>query len=81
MWSLVMNVESASSLIKINPPNMAWLAEDDPRTEVLKTGFRSRKRMFTISFNTQGAVAVDILQEKAAISAKYYTELVLPQVQ
>ena len=25
--------------------NMAWLAEDDPRTEVLKTGFRSRKRM------------------------------------
>ena len=60
--------------------NMAWLAEDDPRAEVLKTGFRSRKRMFTIFFNTQGVVAVDILQDKATISAKYCTEDVLPQV-
>ena len=68
-----MNVGSASSLIKMSP----WLAEDDPRTEVLKTGFHSRKRMFTIFFNSQGVVAVDILQDKATISAKYYTEVVL----
>lgn len=60
--------------------NMVWLAEDEPRPEVLKTGFRSRKRMFTIFFNTQGVVAVDILQDKATITAKYYTEVVLPQV-
>ena len=33
--------------------NMVWLVEDEPRPEVLKTGFRSRKRMFTIFFSTQ----------------------------
>ena len=57
--------------------NMAWPTEDDPHTEVLKTGFCRRKRIFTIFINTQGVVAVDILQDKATISAKYYTEVVL----
>ena len=49
--------------------NMVWLAEDDPRPEVLKTGFRSRKRMFTIFFNIQVPVIVDIMPDKAMITA------------
>ena len=60
--------------------NMVWLAEDDPRPEVLKTGFRSRKRMFTIFFNSQGPVVVDIMPDKATITATYYTTSVLPKV-
>ena len=44
--------------------NMVWLAEDEPRPEVLKTGFRSRRRMFTIFFNSQGPVVVDIMPGK-----------------
>ena len=59
--------------------NMVWLAEDDPLPEVLKTGFRSRKRMFTI-FNTQGPVVVDIMPYKATITATYYTTSVLLKV-
>ena len=43
--------------------NMVWLVEDEPRPEVLKTGFRSRKRMFTIFFSTQGPVVVDIARQ------------------
>ena len=60
--------------------NMVWLAEDEPRAQVLKTSFRSRKRMFTIFFNTQGVVALDILPEKSTINAGYYTNTVLPEV-
>ena len=59
---------------------MVWLAEDDPLPEVLKTGFRSRKRMFTIFFNTHGPVVVDIMPDKATITATYYTTSVLPKV-
>ena len=58
--------------------NTVWLAEDEPRPKVLKTGFRSRKRMFTIFFNTQGPVVVDIMPDKATITATYYTTLFLP---
>ena len=59
--------------------NVVWLAEDEPRPEVLKTVFRSRKRMFTIFFNTQGPVVVDIMPDKATITATYYTTSVLPK--
>ena len=59
--------------------NMVWLAENEPRPEVLKTGFRSRKRMFTIFFNTQGPVVVDIMPDKATITATYSTTSVLPK--
>ena len=59
--------------------NTVWLAEDEPRPEVLKTGFRSRKMMFTIFFNTQGPVVVDIMPDKATITATYYTTSVLPK--
>ena len=61
--------------------NMVWVAEDEPRPEVLKTGFRSRKRMFTNFFNTQGPVVVDMMPDKATTSAAYYTTTsVLPEV-
>ena len=53
--------------------NMVWLADDELRLEALKTGFRSRKRMFTVFFNTRGPVVVDIKPDKATISATYYT--------
>ena len=53
--------------------NMVWVAEDEPRPEVLKTGFRSRKRMFTNLFNTQGPVVVDMMPDKATTTAAYYT--------
>ena len=49
--------------------NMVWLVENEPRPEVLKTGFRSRKRMLTIFFNTQVPVIVDIMPDKAMITA------------
>ena len=61
--------------------NMVWLVEDEPRPKVLKTGFRSRKRMFTIFFNTQEpVVVVDIRPYKATITAPYYKTSVLPKV-
>lgn len=66
--------------MKDKQSNMVWLTEDEPRPDVLKTGFRSRKRMFTIFFNSQGVVAVDILPEGSTVTAKYYTETVLPAV-
>ena len=59
---------------------LVWLAEDEPRPEVLKTGFRSRKRMFTIFFNTQEPVVVHIMPKKAKITVTYYTTSVLPKV-
>ena len=46
----------------------------------MKTAFRSRKRMFTIFFNTQGPVVVDIMPDKATITATYYTTSVLLKV-
>ena len=55
------------------------MAEDEPCPEVLKTGFRSRKRMFTIFSNTQGPVVVDVMPDKATITATYYTTSVLPK--
>ena len=70
----------SSFIMKDKRSNMVWLAEDDPLPEVLKTGFRSRKRMFTIFFNTQGPVVVDIMPDKATITATYYTTSVLPKV-
>ena len=60
--------------------NMVWLSENEPRPEVLKSSFRNRKRMFTIFFNTQGPVVVDILRDGVTVNAQYYSEVALPQV-
>ena len=59
---------------------MVWLAEDEPCPEVLRTGFSSRKRMFTNFFDTHGLVTVDITPDKAIITATYYTTSVLPKI-
>ena len=60
--------------------NMVWLAEDEPRPETLKTGFRPRKRIFTVFFNTRGPVVVDITPDTATVTTTYYTTSVLPNV-
>ena len=60
--------------------NMVWLSEDAPRPQILKEGFRSRKRLFTIFFNSQGPICVDIMPQDSTITAQYYTTQVLPQV-
>ena len=60
--------------------NRAWVGPDGDRPVVLRPGFQSRKRLFSIFFNAQGTVAIDILPEKASITATYYTEVVLPKV-
>ena len=66
--------------IKTNNPNIVWMAEDDPSLEILKTGFRSRKRMITIFFNTQPFVALDLKHHKATITATYYTTSVSAKI-
>ena len=44
--------------------NMMWVAEDEPRPVAARKGFQSRKPLFTIFFNCEGPVLVDILPEK-----------------
>lgn len=60
--------------------NRAWVGPDGDRPVVLRQGFQSRKRLFSIFFNAQGPTAVDILPEKTTINASYYTGVVLPKV-
>jgi histone-lysine N-methyltransferase SETMAR len=60
--------------------NMVWISDDEPRPQVCRPSFRSRKRMFTIFLNSRGVVAVDVLPEGETITGKYYTEVVLPKV-
>ena len=60
--------------------NRIWVGPDGDRPVVLRPGFQSRKRLFSIFFNTQGLVAIDILPEKSTITASYYTQVVLPKV-
>lgn len=60
--------------------NMMWLAEDEPRPIVASKGFQSRKRLFTIFFNHEGPVLVDILPEKMTLTGTYYRQNILPGV-
>ena len=60
---------------------MVWLSEDEPRPQILKTGFRCRKQMFTIFYNSQGPIWVDIIMPQGfTIITKYYTDEELPQI-
>ena len=61
--------------------NSAWVGPGGDRPTVLRPGFQSRKRLFTVFFNSSGLVALDILPEKTTVTAKYYTEVVLPKVE
>ena len=57
-----------------------WVAEDEPRLVVARKGFQSRKRLFTIFFNCEGAVLVDILPEKTTLTGTYHCQNILPGV-
>jgi hypothetical protein len=60
--------------------NMVWLSEGEPRPDVCKPSFRSRKRMFTIFFNYTGVLVVDVLPEGSTITGTYYATTVLPKL-
>ena len=60
--------------------NMIWVAKDEPRPVVARKGLQSRKRLFTIFFNCEGAVLVDILPEKTTLTGTYYRQNILPGV-
>ena len=60
--------------------NMMWVVEDEPRLVVARNGFQSRKHLFTIFFNCEGPVLVDILPEKTTLSGTYYRQNILPSV-
>ena len=67
-------------IVKDKQPSMVCMAEDEPHSDVLKTGFRARKRMFSIFFSTQRAVVLDLKLHKATITDTYYTTTVLTKV-
>ena len=54
--------------------------EDEPRPVVARKGFRSRKRLFTVFFNCEEPVFVDILPEKTTLTGTYYRQNILPGV-
>ena len=54
--------------------NMMWVAEDEPRPVVARKGFRNRKLLFTIFFNCEGPVFVDILPQKTTLTETYYCQ-------
>ena len=63
--------------------NMMWVAEpteDEPRPVVARKGFQSKKRLFTIFFNCEGPVLVDMLPEKTTLTGTYYRQNILPGV-
>ena len=60
--------------------NIMWVAEDEPRPFVARKAFQSRKRLFTIFFNCERPVLVDILPEKTTLTGNYYRQNILPGV-
>jgi [histone H3]-lysine36 N-dimethyltransferase SETMAR len=60
--------------------NMVWLQDGEPRPEICRPSFRSRKRMLSIFINSRGPVAVDVLPEQETITGNYYAQVVLPKV-
>ncbi|GFR95705.1 transposase [Elysia marginata] len=67
----------------IIPPerlNRMWVDGQRDRPVVLRPGFQSRKRMFTVFFNYRGSLAVDILPQDNTMTATYYVQDVLSQV-
>lgn len=60
--------------------NMVWIDEAGDRPVVLRPGFHTKKRLFTIFFNYAGPVVVDVLPNKSTMTTKHYTETVLTKV-
>lgn len=44
--------------------NTVWLGDVEPRPYILKEGFRSEKRLFTLFFDFQGLMCVDVKPQK-----------------
>ncbi|GFR82642.1 transposase [Elysia marginata] len=67
----------------IIPPkrlNRMWVDGQGDRPVVLRPGFQSRKRMFTVFFNYSGPLVVDILPQDTTMTATYCVQNVLSQV-
>ncbi|GFR88468.1 transposase [Elysia marginata] len=67
----------------IIPPkrlNRMWVDGQGDRPVVLRPGFQSRLRMFTVFFNYSGPLVVDILPQDTTMTATYYVQSVLSQV-
>ncbi|GFR91989.1 transposase [Elysia marginata] len=67
----------------IIPPkrlNRMWVDGQEDRPVVLRPGFQSRKRMFTVFFNYSGPLVVDILPQETTMTATHYVQNVLSQV-
>ncbi|GFS11222.1 transposase, partial [Elysia marginata] len=66
----------------IIPPkrlNRMWVDGQGDRPVVLRPGFQSRKRMFTVFFNYSGPLVVDILHQDTTMTATYYVQKMLFQ--
>ncbi|GFR73263.1 transposase [Elysia marginata] len=57
-----------------------WVDEQRDRPVLLRPGFQSRKRMFTVFFNYSGPLVVDILPQDTTMTATLYVQNVLSQV-
>ncbi|GFS02603.1 transposase [Elysia marginata] len=67
----------------IIPPkrlNRMWVDGQGGRPVVLRPGFQSRKRIFTVFLNYSGPLVVDTLPQDTTITATYYVQNVLSQV-
>lgn len=60
--------------------NRIWFGPDGDRPLVPCTGFQRCKGLFSLFFNTQGLVAIDIVHEKSTITAFYCTQVVFLKV-
>ena len=58
--------------------SIAWINEAGNRPVVLRPGFQSKKRLFTLFFNHAGHLVVDILPEKTTTTSRHYTGTALP---
>ena len=60
---------------------MVCLSDEVPRPQILKEGFHSRNLYFTIFFNSQEPLCVDViynLPQQSTITAQYYIDQILP---
>ena len=64
--------------IPIKGQNMMWFTEAEPRPVVERKGFQNRKRLFTIFFNCEGPLLVDILPEKTILTGTYCRQNIYP---
>ncbi|GFS01772.1 transposase [Elysia marginata] len=66
----------------IIPPkrlNRMWVDVQGDRPVVLRPGFQSPKRMFTVFFNYSDPLLFDILPQDSTMTATYYVQNVLSQ--